>query len=129
VAAHPKRVRSRQGLQAIERLRKIIEGLPEATEAMDKFGHTSCRVRDKPFVIVGDGSGGGSLAIKSDLETQGFLIEHRGFGRTPHIGQHGWVSVERLPPDSWAEVDELVVDACLLAAPKSLAKGVRGLDG
>ena len=123
-----KRVRSQQGLDATERLRVVIERLPEAVEARDKFGHTSFRVRDKPFVIVGDGNGEGSLAIKSEPETQAFLIEHRPFTRTRYIGQHGWVSVERLPPEDWAEVEDLVVDAYLLAAPNSLARRVRVTD-
>ena len=120
-----KRVRSPQGLHAIERLRKVVERLPEATEAVDKFGHTSFRVRDRPFVMIGEGKGEGSLAIKSEPETQRFLIEHRGFRRTPYIGQHGWVSVVRLPPDDWGEIEDLVVDAYLLAAPTSLARKVR----
>lgn len=113
-------------LAAIERLRPVVAALPEVDETVDKFGHTTFRVRDKPFVFVGNGRADeGSLSIKSDRETQRFLIEHRPFAKTPYIGQHGWVSVERLPPDDWAEVEALVVDGYRLAAPKSL---VRRLD-
>ena len=124
MAPPEKRVRSQQGLDAIARLREVVDGLPEATEAIDKFGHTSFRVRDKPFVMIGDGQGAGSLAIKSDPPTQSFLVEHRSFKRTRYIGQHGWVSVEHLPPDDWAEIEDLVIDAYLLAAPSSLARKV-----
>jgi len=111
--------------KAIEHLRPTVRQLPEATERVDKFGHVAFRVRDKPFVIFGNGRDGqGSMAIKSDHDTQRFLIEHRGFVRTPYIGQHGWVSVRALPPADWPEIERLVVDAYLLAAPKSLAKKV-----
>ena len=103
----------------------MVAVLSEATEAVDKFGHTSFRVRDKSFVMVGDGKVEGSLAIKSEPHAQTHLIEHRGFKRTPYIGQHGWVSVPGLPPDDWSEIEGLVIDAYLLAAPKSLAQKLR----
>ncbi len=112
-------------MDAIERLRRVVEVLPETTEAIDKFGHTSFRVRDKPFVMIGDGKGGGSLAIKSEPHAQRYLIEHRGYKRTPYIGQHGWVLVDRLPPDDWGEIEALVIDGYLLAAPTSLVKKLR----
>ena len=113
---------SPEALEALRRLRLMVEPLPEVAEAVDGFGHVSFRVRDKPFVIVGDGQGDGSLAIKADRVSQRFLIEHRGFVRTPYIGQHGWVSVPRLPPESWEEIEGLVVDGYRLAAPASLAR-------
>lgn len=123
MAEKKERVRAPHALAAIDRLRGTVAGLPEVTEAIDGFGHVSFRVRDKPFVIVGNGAEGeGSLAIKADRAAQRFLIEHRGYVRTPYIGQHGWVSVARLPPDSWPEIDDLVVDGYRLAAPASLVK-------
>lgn len=110
---------------AIARLRGTVAELPEVVEKIDKFGHVAFRVRDKPFVLIGNGTGDGSLAIKADAHTQRFLIEHRGFERTPYIGQHGWTSVPSLPPEDWDEVERLVRDGYRLAAPASL---VRGLD-
>lgn len=91
-------------------------------EAVDKFGHVSFRVRDKPFVMIGEGKGLGSLSIKSDVDTQRFLIEHRGFRRTPYIGQHGWVSAVSLPPEDWAEIETLVRDGYVKAAPATLVR-------
>jgi predicted DNA-binding protein (MmcQ/YjbR family) len=116
---------ARQAWKAIERLRPTVAVLSEVTEEVDKFGHISFRVRDRPFVIFGNGRDGeGSMAIKSDRHAQRFLIEHRGFVRTPYIGHHGWVSAPTLPPADWSEIEGLVVDAYRLAAPKSLAKRV-----
>lgn len=41
---------------AIERLRETVAGLPEVVEKIDKFGHVAFRVRDKPFVMIGNGT-------------------------------------------------------------------------
>ena len=123
---HPKRVRSVAGLEAIERVRGMVAELADVKEAVDKFGHTSFRVGDKPFVILGEGSEGPSLSIKAEPYTQRHLIERRGFRRTPYIGQHGWASLRSLPPDDWGEIEELVIDGYLLVAPKSLAARFRG---
>ena len=112
-------------LDAIERLRRATAHLPEVAEGFDNLGHASFRVRDKPFLIIGQDESGGHLSIKSDRESQRFLVEHRGFRRTPYIGRHGWVSVPQLPPDDWEEIAELAVEGYLLAAPATLANRVR----
>ena len=125
MTVHPKRVRSQVGLDAIERVRSMLADFDEVEESVDKFGHTSFRVRDKPFVMLGEGSDGPSLSIKAELYTQRHLIEHRGFTRTRYIGQHGWASLPSLPPDDWAEIEELVVDGYLLVAPKRLMADLR----
>lgn len=122
-------VNAPEALAAIERVREIVTDLPEVTEGVDGFGHVSFRVRDKPFVIVGNGrEGEGSLSIKSDPATQRFLIDHRPFVRTPYIGQHGWVSVAALPPEAWGEVEGLVVDGYRRAAPASLVRRLPSPD-
>lgn len=126
MAIHPKGVRSETGLAAIETIRGFVDRFPEVDEAVDKFGHTSFRVRDKPFVMLGEGESGPSLSLKAEPYTQAHLIEHRGFVRTPYIGQHGWATLRSLPPADWGEIEELVCDGYLLVAPKSLAARVRG---
>lgn len=120
----PEGVTAPEGLAAIARVQGATAGLPEVEQIVDGHGHTSFQVRGKTFVMVGQGTGSGSLSIKSDPDTQRYLIEHRGFLRTRYIGQHGWVSVPELPPRSWDEIDDLVVDGYLLAAPKTLARKV-----
>ena len=111
-----------QALEAIAQIRASVADLPEIAEIVDGHGHHTFKVRDKSFVIIGQGKGEGSLSIKSDPETQRFLIQHRGFVRTPYTGQHGWVSVPGLPPKDWDEVGALARDAYRLAAPASLRK-------
>ena len=129
MASGEKRIRSPEGLKAVERVRDLIEDLPEATEAVDKFGHTSFRVRDKPFVMMGEGSQGPSMAIKTTLDKQKSLLEQGDFVRTKYIGQHGWVSLERLSSTDWDLIEHLIVEGYLLVAPKSLGKLVFAKQG
>ena len=58
MAINRKGIRSEIGLAAVERVRDLTADFPEVEEAVDKFGHTSFRVRDKPFVMLGEGDAG-----------------------------------------------------------------------
>ena len=74
-----KGLRSAEALEAIARLRDVCGALTHVSEAVDGFGHTSFRVRDKPFVIMGEGEGVASLAMKVGPETQARLIARGDF--------------------------------------------------
>lgn len=102
----------------------MVTSFPEVDEAIDKFGHTSFRVRDKPFVILGEQGDRPSLSLKSDRHTQKYLIEHTTFVKTPYIGQHGWVTLDETEAADWGQVEQLLRDGYRLAAPKSLARRV-----
>lgn len=114
------RVKSPEELAILERLRGICGRLPEVKEAVDGFGHTSFRVRDRPFAMMG--SSRLHLAIKSDLPTQEMLVKTGRWERTPYMGHHGWVSVVDFGRLDWAEIEEMVEDGWTLAAPKSLVR-------
>jgi predicted DNA-binding protein (MmcQ/YjbR family) len=118
----PKQVRSATGLKILERIRKLCGRLPEVSEVIDGFGHTSFRVRKKSFLIVGEDEGEASLAIKSDPVNQEVLVRRGAFVRTPYIGQHGWVSVKNTRSMDWTLIEELIVDAYRSAAPARLVK-------
>ena len=61
------KIRAVRALEAIEPPRPVVTRLSEADEAVDKFGHTSFRVRDQPFVVMGEGpDGNGSMTIETD---------------------------------------------------------------
>jgi hypothetical protein len=116
---------SETALAARDRIRVISRKLPEAEEKIDGFGHTTFKVRDKSFVMMGEGEKGegGSLSFKSDKETQQLLIQKGPYYRTAFIGQHGWVSIHCKEIKDWEELSELIVEAYLRAAPKRLAAG------
>jgi len=120
---HPKKIQSPEGVAMVRRVREAVSDFPEVAEAIDKFGHTSFRVRDKPFVIMGEGVDGPSLSIKTDPYLQQRLIDRGHFVKTRYIGHHGWVSAVRVPPDDWEQVDHLLAVGYELVAPKALVRG------
>ena len=63
-----------------------------------------------------------SFSIKSDPTTQAMLIKRGPYYRTPYIGQHGWVSLPADTKVKWSEIEDMVVDAYRLTAPKRLVK-------
>ena len=123
---HANSLDSPGGRRLLKALRKACASLPEVTEEVDGFGHTSFRVTKKSFVIAGMGEGGTAVSIKSDPVNQGLLVDRGPYYRTPYIGQHGWVSVDNPLEQDWLEIAELIVDGYRLAAPRRLAKLLRG---
>lgn len=120
--SHEVQLQSPEGQRLLAALRAVCGGLPEVVEEIDGFGHTTFRVGKKSFVIAGTGEKGGAISIKSDPATQEVLVRRGPYYRTPYIGQHGWVSIERPLDHDWAEVEDLIVDGYRRAAPKRLLK-------
>ena len=120
---HEKKIRSRAGLALVARVRGICGELPGVVEEIDKFGHTSFRAGKKPFVIIGEEENTIGMSIKTDLDTQAALIRQGCYERTPYIGQHGWISLLDAKKPDWAEVEELILDAYKLVAPKRKPRG------
>lgn len=119
-----KRVMSEKGTEILETVREICMRLPEVTEGVDKFGHTSFRVTDKPFVIMGENESvpGTSLSIKTLLTTQEVLLQRGDFSKSAYIGHHGWVTVRNIGEVDWNEIEELILEGYLRSAPKRLVK-------
>jgi|GEM_PF-802488 len=118
---------SETALGVRDRIRDICADLPEAEEKIDGFGHTTFRVRNKSFVMMGEGERGwgGNCFIKSDKETQQMLVQQGPYIRAPYIGQHGWVSVNNAEIENWEEFRTLIVEAYLRMAPKKLVQAYR----
>jgi predicted DNA-binding protein (MmcQ/YjbR family) len=121
---HDKTLKSKEGLELLANVRKICTLLPEVSEQIDSFGHTSFRVNNKPFVIMGEDEKGASLSVKTTPETQEMLLQQAHYYKTPYIGHHGWVSVRAAAPLDWREIESLVREAYLRVAPKRLVKQV-----
>lgn len=111
---------SPDGERLLAALRDACAALPEVTEHVDGFGHSTFKVRKKSFVIAGMGEGGTAVSIKADPASQDALVRRGPYYRTPYIGQHGWISIERPLEQHWAEVCELIEDGYRLAAPRRL---------
>jgi predicted DNA-binding protein (MmcQ/YjbR family) len=123
-------IKSKLGQDIILQVRESTEPFPEVDEHIDKFGHTSFRIKDKPFVIIGESEKGiPSLAIKTLKTTQSFLLNQQDrFFKTPYVGQHGWISLHTDQPLDWKEIEELIKEAYLQTAPKKIVTAFRGLE-
>lgn len=110
----------------VERLRRICLALPEVTERVS-HGEPSWFVRDKrQFVSLADhhhhiehltfwcaaGPGVQSMLV---AEAPGRYFV------PPYLGHRGWLGVYLDVPQDWDELEELVIDAYRLVAPKRLA--------
>ncbi|PWK07017.1 MmcQ/YjbR family DNA-binding protein [Tumebacillus permanentifrigoris] len=109
-------------MEIVAKVRELCLALPEVTEGLDSFGHISFRVRDKPFVMMGEKDASSTLAIKTLPLTQELLLQREGFTKTPYIGQHGWVSLRTTGDLDWNEIQDLLLEGYLRTAPKRLAK-------
>lgn len=122
---HNKNINSIQGNELLSKVREIAIQFPEVTEAVDKFGHTSFRVKDKPFIMMGENEEGASLAIKTLKTTQQLLLEQpERFFKTRYIGQHGWTSLFTNQDLNWEEIEGYIKEAYLQTAPKKLSNEV-----
>lgn len=121
-------ISSAEGLNAVAQVRQVVSRLPETAEQVDKFGHTTFRVRDKPLVFMGEDAEGCWFSVKADRHTQEFLLRRECFVKTPYIGQHGWTSVrwDRIP--DWDEIVELIREAYMLVAPAKLKREMTDIE-
>ena len=122
---------SEHAIQTLQHVRSICGVFPSVEEQIDGFGHTSLRVKDKPFIIMGEDKEGVSLSIRTSQSTQEILLSQVDslFFKTPYIGQHGWVTQQIEPPTDWDEIEDLIREAYLRTAPKKLAALVQDPAG
>ena len=99
-------------------VRRIALSLPEAIER-ETWEHPTFRVREKIFATLWEN--GQTSVLRSTLEEQTLLVEDDPltFQRAPYFGRHGWIQV-RIARAGPTLIDELLVDAWRLAAPKRL---------
>ena len=118
-----KPIESKEGLAMVVRFRAYCMTLPGTKEKMDGFGHTAFRVRDKPYVILGEGGGRGpGMTIRTLPQTQEVLLQQPYYEKPMYIGRHGWVSLRESDPVPWEEIKGLVLEAYCRTAPQRLLK-------
>ncbi len=109
-------IKTPEGIRMLEQVRNICKALPEVVELIDGHGHNTFKVKDKSFIIMSDYG----ITFKSDLETQGILVQQGQYFKPDYIGHRGWVSIR--DPRDWEEMTVLLKEAYLRAAPKRLVK-------
>jgi len=116
-------------LKDVERLGRICARLPEVVSTRH-LQHTAFEVRKKKFAWhVVDEHGDGRVALickaaRGDNQAMVASDPTRLF-LPKYMAHHGWVGLYLdLGAVDWTEVGELVTEAYLLTAPKSLARNV-----
>lgn len=115
-------------MDALERLRELCLGLPEATER-PSHGEPAWFVRDKKlFVMFADHHHDDRLAFwcAAPPGVQEALVggEPERYFRPPYVGHRGWLGVYLDVDVDWDAVTEVVRDAYRQVAPKRLAAQV-----
>ena len=122
---HDKRIKTVVGNTLLSKVREIAVKFPDVNEQVDQFGHTSFRIKNKPFVMMGETEDGPTLAVKTLKTTQHLLLQQKErFFKTAYIGQHGWTSMYTNLIFNWDEIEGLIKEAYLQTAPKRIAKEV-----
>lgn len=121
-----RRAASKPPADLFERVRAVCLALPEVTERLS-HGEPAFFVRGKLFVsfsIDHHHDGEEAAWIKAAPGVQEALIDEdpEHFYRPPYVGVKGWVAArmdrKAIP---WSEVEALVREAWMLAAPRRLA--------
>lgn len=99
------------------RVRAICLRLPGVQEVQDGHGHIAFRVKGRSVARL-SGYSNELISIKTDLETQEFLIAKGDYAKASHIGRLGWVTHKAEFEVDWSEVDELI-----RAAHERIARG------
>jgi len=115
---------------ALPRLRGLCLALPEVEERLS-HGEPAWFVRGKRlFVTFADRHHDDRVACwcAAPPGAQEALVAHHPeqFFRPPYVGHRGWLGVYLDVRVDWDEVAELVRDAYLVVAPKSLAGALAG---
>jgi hypothetical protein len=116
--------------QPLDRLRKIIEALPETSEKLSHGAPTWWGGR-KTFATYHDGhydEGRRGVWIKAGEGAQEGLISANPsvFYRPKYLGPSGWVGVRLEGKVNWPEVRILLIEGYRLVAPK---RALKLLDG
>ncbi len=100
-------------------VRAIAMALPEVEEKLTWDTDVTFRVRDKIFVIGGDGYDGISLKASLDQQADLLDLDPETFSKSPYVGRFGWVSV-KLDRIDRPLLEKLIRDAWRATAPKKL---------
>jgi hypothetical protein len=117
------------GSREILQLRRICMAFPEANERMSHSEPTWFAGKGKVFAMADQyhhGSAHVSVWLPMPMDVQGELLalDSARFFRPPYVGVKGWVGVVLDTSPDWKMVEQLVRDAYVHVASKTLVKRV-----
>jgi hypothetical protein len=111
------------------RLVRLVESLPEGSVSGDQ--HLSLFVKGKRYgYYLDDHHGDGRIALnckaESGVNQELAASEPDRFHIPAYVGPKGWLGLWLdLPEIDWDEIEELILDAYCMTAPKKLAAQIR----
>ncbi len=130
-AAHPVKALSKRDVRLVERLRKICSALPDANERVSHGEPTWFAGKGKVFAMLDNHHHGSQhLAVwlpqPRDVQQTLIAADPERFFSPPYVGARGWVGLVLDTKPDWAMVEQLVRDAFVHVASKSLVARLRG---
>ncbi len=124
--SHPVKLLSKADAPLLERLRKICLVLPEANERLSHGEPTWFAGKGKVFAMLDNhhhASPHLSVWLPQAQDVQQTLVhaDPKRFFRPPYVGVRGWVGVVLDTKPDWVMVTQLVRDAYVHVASKTLA--------
>ena len=105
-------------------VRKLALSLPEAEER-ETWGTATFRVRNKIFVMFGEGGKEAWVKCTHDEQRALIAMDPETFSFPPYVGSSGWVGIRFAGVDA-VEMHELITEAWRMTAPKRLVKTFDG---
>jgi hypothetical protein len=110
----------------LDRLRALCLALPETTERVS-HGEPTWFIRDKKTFVTyanhhHDDRLGFWCAAPPGVQEALIAGDSSKFYRPPYVGHRGWLGVYLDVPVDWAEIEEIVIDAYRMVAPKRLVQ-------
>ena len=106
-------------------VRRIALALPEATELLTWETDATFRVRNKIFVISGEGATHASIKATPDVQADLIDRDPETFASSAYVGRFGWTTVD-LRRVELGELEALIRGAWRRTAPKKLAATIAG---
>lgn len=100
-------------------VREISLGMPEVEEHVTWGTDVNFRVRNKMFVIGGEGAAHVSIKASLDVQTDLLDLDPETFSKAAYVGRFGWVTVDLARVDPGL-LEQLLRDAWRRTAPAKL---------
>lgn len=116
----------------LTRLRRKCLSLPEAHE-VEAWGEPTFRVKNKIFAMYASdnthhGGGRPGVWIKANHTVQAIVLHSAPdqYFKPPYVGPSGWIGAFLDKQPDWDAIDELLLDAYRMTAPKKLLARLPG---
>ncbi len=123
-----KTVPSKLFTETLERLRAVLDTLPESAEE-EAWGHPTFRAGKKMFAGIGSADGDVTIGFKVGHDRQEELLRDPRFFPTPYAAHQGWVSLRIDRRTDWDAVRALFRESYRQVANQRMLKAMKKDSG